>query len=246
MQSRRIVGLVVVVVGAGMAARAESLSGVVRSVDTDGKKVVVTQEGTDKVVPVTVTDATTIRTGKGVTMGLKHLRKGDGVGIVHANGTASLITVRQTSLLGVVVKSDPDEKTFEMTPKGEEKDVTVTTVKDTVFETGDGTLRKLQDLKPGDGLSVQFNGPDVAKVVINPKPPELTGYVKSVSADLQSLVVTEVGTNVDSSVRIDDQTVIKTNDGDDMTIKQLKKGDGVGIATVKGVARQIVVNVKQP
>jgi hypothetical protein len=246
MQCRRIAGLVVLFVGTGMLARAESLSGIVQSVDADAKKMVVTPMGTDKTVPVTVTDATTIRTDKGVSLPLKYLRKGDGVGVNHVAGTASLITVRQASLRGVVVKTDLDEKTFDMTPKGEDEDVRITTTEKTVFETEDGKARKLEDLKVGDGLAVRFNGPEVAEVVINPKPPELTGYIKSVSTDLQSLVVTEIGTDVDTAVRIDDQTIIKTNDGKPMTIKELKKGDGVGIATVKGVAEQIVVNVKQP
>jgi len=246
MRARRAFALVVAFLGIGTLARGESLSGIVQSVDADAKKMVVKQEGTDQTVPVTVADTTPIVTDKGVPMKLNYLRKGDGVGVNHVNGTASRITVRQASLVGILVKTDLDDETFDMTPKGEEKDLRVTITKKTTFETGDGDLLALKDLKPGDGLSVKFNGPDVTKVVVNPKPPELTGYVKSVSADLQSLVVTEVGTNVDAAVRIDDKTVIKTNDGEALTVKQLKKGDGVGIASVKGVASEIVVNVKQP
>jgi len=240
----RAFALAAVFVGAGASSRADSVRGIVQSVDADARKVVVKPEGSGDNVDLSTTDATVIRTDKGVPMELPYLRKGDAVGVSYANGVATQVLVRQVPLVGILVKTDPDEKTFDMTPKGEEKDLRVTTIKETTFETYDGKVLKLQDLKPGDGISVRFNGPRVARVVVSVKPPEVTGYIKSISADLQSLVVTEVGTNVDAAVTVDDETVISTNDGKSLTIKQLKKGDGVGIATEKGVARQIVVNVK--
>ena len=238
----------IALVGTGTSVWAESLRGIVQSVDADAKKMIVKEVGTgvDRNVDLATNDATVIRTNKGVPMSFRYLRKGDGVGVVYADGVASQILVRQSPLVGVIVKAEPDDEAFVMTPKGEDEDMRVTTTKKTTYETFDGKVLKLAELKPGDGVSVRFNGPDVAKVVIGVKPPELTGYVKSVAADLNSIIVTEVGTNVDSSVRIDGDTTIRTSDDKPLTIKQLKKGDGVGIAVIKGVAEEIVVNVKQP
>lgn len=79
--------------GFAPAVPVEQLAGLISSVNVDGKKIVVTPTGKESTVDVTVNDQTVIQTEAGKSIGLKDLKPGDGLGIVHANGLASKILV---------------------------------------------------------------------------------------------------------------------------------------------------------
>ena len=58
--------------------------------------------------------------------------------------------------------------------------------------------------------------------------------------------MTLTGTTTDVTVAVNDQTTIVTTAGKTLKIKDLKEGDGVGIAHTASVAKKIMVNVKPP
>jgi len=236
-------GAVLVIALAGATARADQLVGIVTSGDLDGEKLGVTEKGTDKNVDVSVIPQTTIVTSQGQPLTLKNLKRGDGVGITHIGGVASVGVVNQAALFGVVSTIDLDGKKLVVTEKGTNREVEVALNPQSVIETTGGKVYKLKDLKTGDGLSVTYAGSDVTKVLVNVKPTELTGHVKTVAADLKSLIVTDVESGMDVKVIVTPQTAIVNGRGQTMELKDLKKGDGVGIAHDASVASKIVVNV---
>ncbi len=211
--------------------------------DADAKKLVVTEMGTGREVVVPLGAQAAIATGAGRVLGIGDLREGDGVGVALASGVATQVVVNQATLKGVVNSVDADKKTLVMTEAGTGKDVTLKLGDRTMIEATGGKVLKLADLKPGDGVGVTRDGAAVAKVAVDPKPAELIGHVKTVAANLKSLVVTESGTNKDYTVVVNGQTRIATADGKAIDLKDLKKGDGVGIAHTDSVASKIVVNV---
>jgi Cu/Ag efflux protein CusF len=227
----------------GLSARADQLAGTVKSVDLDGRKLVVAEQTTDKNIDVSVTSQTTIVTEGGQPLSLKYLKRGDGVGISLVNGTAATILVNQAPLFGVVTTIDVDGKSLVVTEKGTDREIQVAIKPQTTIETTKGKVSALKDLKTGDGLSITFAGDEARKVLVNVKPAELTAHVKSVAADLNSLIVTEIGSKTDVKVAVTPQTTIVTSEGKTMELKELKKGDGVGIAHEGSVASKIVVNV---
>ncbi|MDR3632706.1 MAG: hypothetical protein P4L84_02660 [Isosphaeraceae bacterium] len=223
-------------------ARGDQLAGVVTAVDVQARKVVVAEQKTDDKVDLAVAPDAAIMTVNGRPMTIKDIKKGDGIGISHVGGVAVRIVVNQGPLLGVVEKIDLDGRSFVVSAKGTGRDVTVTLAPETTIETPDGKVYALKDLKSGDGVSVTYNGADVAKVAVNAKPDELGGHVKTVAADLKSFVITELGSQKDVRVEVTPKTAIVTNEGKTMELKDLKKGDGVGIAHDASVASKIVVN----
>lgn len=227
---------------AGGRAWADQLVGVVKSVDTQGRKFVIVEKTTDRTVDVAVTPSTAITSSAGRPLTLKGLRKGDGVGVAHIDGVANSIIVNQVPLRGVVESVDLDEKTFVVDEKGTDHDIKVAVLPRTTIETAGGKIYAFKDLKSGDGVSVMFDGDEVAKVVVNAKPDELTGHVKSVAPDLKSFIVTEIGTKAEVKVAVTPDTAIVTGEGKTMELKDLKKGDGVGVAHDASVASKIVVN----
>jgi hypothetical protein len=56
--------------------------------------------------------------------------------------------------------------------------------------------------------------------------------------------VTEIGTKRGITVAVDDDTKIVNSEGKSLTIKDLKVGDGVGIAHEGSVAKSIKVNLQ--
>jgi len=233
--------LVVSVFG-GNRACADQLVGVVKSVDTQGQKFVVIEQTTDRALDIGVTPNTAITSSGGRPLTLKGLRKGDGVGIAHVDGIATAVTVNQAPLLGVVESVDLDGKVLLVDEKETHRDIKVALLPETTIETAGGKIYAFKDLKSGDGISVIYDGENVAKVLVNVKPDELTGHVKSVAADLKSFVVTEIDTKADVKVAVTPDTVIVTGEGKTMALKDLKKGDGVGIAHRASVASKVVVN----
>jgi len=236
-------GAVLAIALAAAPARADQLAGIVNSVDLDGRKLVVTEKVTDKNIDIAVTPQTTIVTSQGRPLTLKVLKRGDGVGISHVGGVAATVVVNQAALRGVVSTVDIDGKKLVVTETGTNRDLDVALNSQSMIETTGGKAYKLKDLKSGDGVSITYAGSDVAKVLVNVKPPELTGHVKSVAADLKSLVVSDLENGVDVKVIVTPETVIATGQGKTMELKDLKKGDGVGIVHNASVASKITVNV---
>ena len=83
----------VITVGTAYAAE---LLGTIKSVDVDGKKIVVTEKDTDKDVEVTVTDDTEWVTKKKTDkINLSKVKKGTLVEVTHEDKKASKITVKK-------------------------------------------------------------------------------------------------------------------------------------------------------
>ncbi len=147
-------------------------------------------------------------------------------------------------LAGVVSSVDLEGKKIAVTPTGQDKTTDVSVNDETNIATLSGKTIQLKDLKTGDGLGISHTGGLASKIVVNVKPSELTGHVKTVGANLKTFVVTETGTITDVTVAVTPETTIVTNDGKKIDLKELKKGDGVGISHVNSVASKIVVRVK--
>ena len=145
---------------------------------------------------------------------------------------------------GIVKTVDAEGKKFVVTPTGKESTVDVVVNDKTVIKTETGEALALKELKAGDGVGVAHKGGVALNILVAVKPSELTGHVKSVGANLKTFVVTETGTTTDVTVAINPDTSIVTTDGKKLELKELKKGDGVGIAHTNSLAAKIVVNVK--
>jgi hypothetical protein len=87
-------GLMALIVLAGAALAAE-LKGTVKEVDTEAKKVIVTEAGTDKEVEVTVNDETEILDEEGEAIELSEVMTGATVEVTHEGGTASKIQLTE-------------------------------------------------------------------------------------------------------------------------------------------------------
>jgi len=160
-------------------ARADKLAGHVKSVDTKGNTIVVTESGTDKEYTVTVNGRTKIETNEGNALSLRELEAGDGVGIVHEKSVASEIKVsvkrpnegRGVSKLAGHVKSvDADKKTIVVKESGTDKDYTVTVNGRTKIETTDGHDLGLKDLKAGDGVGILHRDSVASEIKVSVKP----------------------------------------------------------------------------
>jgi hypothetical protein len=147
-------------------------------------------------------------------------------------------------LAGVVSSVDLDGKKIVVTPTGKEKPVDVAVNDQTVIQTAGGKSLAFKELKTGDGLGIAHTGGLASRIVVNVKPDELTGHIKSIGANLKTFVVTETGTTTDFTVAVTNDTSIVTTVGKKIEVKELKKGDGVGISHVNSVASKVVVNVK--
>jgi Cu/Ag efflux protein CusF len=239
-------------VTAAPAPATAQLTGHVKSVDTDANKLIVTETGTGTDYTIAVDGQTLVVTTAGKPLTLKDLRKGDGLAVTQLGGVASKIVAEQAPLVGVVKSVDAEAKKLvlrETRAKGEagaSKDITMTVDDQTAITTTDGKAIQLGDLKEGDSVSITPAGDLAQKIEVNVKPDELTGFVKSVGADLKTFVVTLTGTTKDVTVVVNDQTKIVTTEGKTLKIKDLKEGDGVGIAHTASVAKKMVVNVKPP
>jgi Cu/Ag efflux protein CusF len=239
-------------VTAAPAPATAQLTGHVKSVDTDANKLIVTETGTGTDYTIAVDGQTLVVTTAGKPLTLKDLRKGDGLAVTQVGGVASKIVAEPARLVGVVKSVDPEAKKLvlrETGAKGEPgtgKDVTMTVDDQAAITTTDGKAIKLGNLKEGDGVSIAHAGDLAQKIDVNVKPDELTGFVKSVGADLKTFVVTLTGTTKDVTVVVNDETTIVTTEGKTLKIKDLKEGDGVGVAHNASVAKKIVVNVKTP
>ena len=167
-----------------------------------------------------------------------------GAGIILAlvGGVVDAFQVEQ--LAGVVNSVNLEAKKIAVTPTGKDKDVDVVVNDQTVMTTKEGKTLELKDLKPGDGLGIAHTAGVASKILVAVKPSELTGHVKTVGANLKTFVVTETGTTTDVTVAVTPDTTIVSTAGKKLELKELKKGDGVGISHTNSVASKVVVNVK--
>jgi hypothetical protein len=227
-------------------AVAEQLTGQVSAVDVSARKLFVNETKSGKDVTVAVGEATPITSTEGNALELKDLKKGDGVGITHASGVATqiLVNVKPPEVRGQVSSVDPDAKTLVVSREDSDKDFTIKVDDDLPIATIAGKTLHLKDIKQGDGVGIVYRGDAPAKILVNAKPAELIGHVKSVGADLKSFIVTETRTKKDITVAVDDKTSVVTTEGKKLSLKELKKGDGVGIAHDASLASKIVVNVR--
>jgi len=246
------VALVAFGVMAAPAPANAQLKGHVKSVDTAANTVIVTETGTGTDYPIAVTGQSMVVSTAGKPLTLKDLRKGDGVSVSLFGNVASKIVVAPTRITGVVRSVDADAKRLVLRETGAEgeagagKDITMRVDDQATIVTTDGKTVQLGDLRQGDGVSITREGDLAQRIEVNPKPDELTGFVKSVSADLRTFVVTETGTTKDITVAVNDQTTIVTTEGRTLHMRDLKEGDGVGISHIASLAKKIVVNVKAP
>ena len=73
---------------------------------------------------------------------------------------------------------------------------------------------------------------------------QLAGVVNSVDLEAKKIAVTPTGKVQNVDVKINDATLIETTGGRPLQLKDLKTGDGLGIAHVAGLASKIIVAVK--
>jgi hypothetical protein len=90
-----------------------------------------------------------------------------------------------------------------------------------------GTVQKLLQRNPSehDGfimtvasrfdryVGIDYSGAAPTEVMNDSKLPEMKGHIKSLGADMRSLILTELGTNTDVTVAITPQTRIVTTTG---------------------------------
>jgi hypothetical protein len=166
------------------------------------------------------------------------------VGLLSTLCAGATLAVPIEKLAGIVSSVDVGAKKIVVTPTGKDKTVDVLVNDQTVITTEAGKALQLKDLKTGDGLGIAHDSGTASKILVAVKPSELTGHVKSVGANLKTFVVTETGTTTDVTVAVNADTTIVTVDGKKLALKELKKGDGVGISHLNSLASKIVVNVK--
>jgi len=222
--------------------RAQELTGTVLGVDLAGRKIVVLDQRTSQEADIVFGEQADIRTTTGKTLQFQNLKRGDTVGLVVTGGTARRAVVNQGVLKGVVSSLDLNGQKMVVTEAVTNRDIEVVLNPTTRIETGQHEARTFRDIKTGDGVGIVYSGSAPVEVLVNSKPPELKGHVKSIGGDLRSIVVTELGNNVDVTVSITPKTKIVSTTGKTLGMNDLKKGDGVGISHEASVASLIVVN----
>ena len=236
-------GMLVLLLATGNdAARAADRQGTVLSVDVAGKKLVILDQQTSQNADVAVNDRTEFMTSTGKPLQLQDLKRGDGVGIAEIGGVAAKVRVNQGELKGVVSTINLASQKLVVTEEVTNREIEIALNPNTRIETSQRKSLALKDIKTGDGVAVVYSGAAPVQVLINSKPPQLTGHVKSISGDKRTLVVTEIGSNVDVTVAVNSQTTIVSGTGKTLGMGDLQKGDGVGIAHQASVASLIVVN----
>jgi hypothetical protein len=225
---------------------AVQLKGHVHSVDRDANRLVVKQTGTGEEVPVTVHQQTQIVTTANNVFTLRDLTKGDGVVVTQAGGVASRVVVNPAPITVTIKSFDPDDRRLVVVRSEGDAESTFELGDQVTIVTKEGKTLKVTDLKEKDSITITRDGKVVQRVEVNPKLQEITGHVKSIAANYKTFVVTETGTKTGITVAVDEDTRIVNAEGKALTIKDLKVGDGVGIAHEASVAKAIKVNLQEP
>ena len=231
-------------VATASAQVAVPLKGHVQSVDRDANRLVVKQTGTGEDVPVTVNQQTQIITTANKVVTLRDLTKGDGVVVTQSGGVASRIVVNPAPLNAIVKSVDTDARRLVVARSEGDAELAFELGDPATIVTQDGKSLKLADLKQGDSVTITRDGKVAQRVEVVPKLQEITGHIKSIAANFKTFAVTEIGTNRGITVAVDEDTKIENSEGKSLTIKDLKVGDGVGIAHEASVARRIKVNLQ--
>jgi len=222
--------------------RADDLSGTVLMVDVAAKKIVVLDKRTSQDTDIFFGDQAEIQTTAGKPLQLQNLKRGDTVGLVVTGTTARRALVNQGVLKGVVSSLDLNGQKMVVTETVTNRDIEVVLNPTTRIESGQHEPMAFKDIKTGDGVGIVFSGAAPVDVLVNSKPAELKGHIKSIGADMRSLVVTGLGNHVDVTVALTPNTRIVSASGKTLGVNDLKKGDGVGISHDASVASLVVVN----
>ncbi len=231
-------------VATASAQVAVQLKGHVKSVDRDANRLVVKQTGTGEDVPVTVNQQTQVITTTNKVFTLRDLTKGDGVVVTHSGGVATRIVVNPAPLNAIVKSVDPGARRLVVVRSEGDAELAFNLGDLATIVTKEGKTLKVTDLKQGDSVTITRDGKVIQRVEVIPKFQEITGHVKSIAANFKTFAVTEIGTNRGITVAVDENTRIENSEGKSLTIKDLKVGDGVGIAHEASVARRIKVNLQ--
>ena len=176
--------LVLGLTGGPRTVRRDDLSGTVVSVEVAGKKIVVIEQATTRSVDIGFVDRADIRTTTGLPLQFQNLKRGDRVGIVYSGGLATRVVVNQVPLKGVVNSTDLRAHKLVVSEEGTDRDIEVVLNPGTRIETKTHEPVTLKDLKTGDGVAVVYSGAAPIEVMIDKKPPELTGHIKSIGGDM--------------------------------------------------------------
>ena len=71
-----------------------------------------------------------------------------------------------------------------------------------------------------------------------PATAQLTGNVKSVDTDANRLIVKETGTGTEYAIAVTGQTLVVTTAGKPLTLKDLRKGDGLAVTQSGALPRR--------
>jgi len=233
------IGLVIV-----SAGDARALTGHVRSVDVEARRLVVKEAGTGREVTVAVQSPAAIATVGGRALELRHLKAGDGVAITLEGDQATKLVVTQAPLVGVLKSANADARTLIVTQEGTGREIGVTSDDQTTVTNNGGKALEFAQLRSGDGVAITFDGAHAAKVAVNPA--ALRGLVKSIDLQKRQVVLGEAETDREVNVPLTDRTVIVTTDGKALALKDLKQGDGLAVITDGEAASKLVVRVKPP
>lgn len=246
MKTGRIFGGLVAAVGLVIvsAGNARALTGHVRSVDVEARRLVVRESGTGRELTVAVRSPATIATVGGKTLELRHLKAGDGVAVTFEGEQATKLVVTQAPLVGILKSANAGARTLIVTQDGTGREIGVTVDDPVTVTNSGGKSLELDQLRPGDGVSITFDGAQAVKVAVNPA--ALRGLVKSIDLRKRQVVLTESGTDREVNVPLTDRAVIVTTDGKALALKDLKQGDGLAVISDGDVASKLVVRVKPP
>jgi len=231
-------------VATASAQVAVQLKGHVQSVDRDANRLVVKQSGTGEEVPVAVNQQTQVITTTNQVFTLRDLTKGDGVVVTHSGGVATRIVVNPAPLNATVKSVDADARRLVVARSVVDAELAFDLGDPATIVTKEGKTLKVDDLKQGDSVTITRDGKVVRRVEVIPKPQEIAGHIKSIAANFKTFAVTEIGTHRGITVAVDENTKIVNSEGKSLTIKDLKVGDGVGIAHEGSVAKSIKVNLQ--
>ena len=222
--------------------RADDVTGVVVSVEVAGKKIVVMDQSTSQPRDIAFIEQADIRTTTGKPLQIQNLKRGDRVGILYNGRLATKVVVNQVPLIGVVSTIDLQAQKLIVAEAVTNRDIEVVLNPATRVESTKHDTFAVKDIKTGDGITVVYSGAAPVEVMINSKLPELKGHIKSIAADMRSIILTELGNNADLTVAITPETTIISSTGKTLGMNDLRKGDGGGMAHRSSVASLIVVS----
>jgi hypothetical protein len=168
-RSPALIGGLVAAAVAIEAAAAEDLVGTVKAVDTTSGVVVVTPDGSDREVRVSVSDRTTIERPDEGRLELAELAPGTPV-IVRERPVASEILVEE-EFVGVVKAVDPGRRRLVLADRGHDREVELKATDRTSVVTpaeADG-LGSLADLVPGASVAVVHANGLATRIAVEPR-----------------------------------------------------------------------------